>query len=93
MHKHLKFTYIYTKIPEYSKSLGSTWIGMRPNLWASTSSWTIDVLLATRTFSIAIVGTYIKKYRSNPQGIVNVERNQWENANKRTYIQFIINHS
>lgn len=60
MHKHIKFTYIHTEIPEYLKSLGSTRIGMRPNLWASTSSWTIDVLFAKRTFSIAIVGTYIK---------------------------------
>ena len=54
---------IRVKPERYSNSLGSTLMGMRPNLWASTSSWITDVLFAMKTFSIAIVGTYIQRIK------------------------------
>jgi hypothetical protein len=47
-------------------------MGMRPNLWASTSSWITDVLFAMKTFSIAIVGTYIKRIK--PKSIISINR-------------------
>ena len=54
---------IRVKPERYSNSLGSTLRGMRPNLWASTSSCITDVLFAMKTFSIAIVGTYIQRIK------------------------------
>jgi hypothetical protein len=63
---------IRVKPERYSNSLGSTLMGMRPNLWASTSSWITDVLFAMKTFSIAIVGTYIQRIK--PKSIISINR-------------------